>query len=92
MPISKKPTKQELRNQQDEAAIQAVIHKGGSVVSEAINTEQVTLKNLQLRLYIDQIEAIDQILRKKQGQSRRRRQSRHSWLVEAIEEKIERES
>jgi hypothetical protein len=92
MPISKKPTKQELRNQQDEAAIQAVIHKGGSVASEAINTEQVTLKNLQLQLYIDQIEAIDQILRKKQGQSRRRRQSRHSWLVEAIEEKIERES
>jgi hypothetical protein len=92
MPISKKPTKQELRNQQDEAAIQAVIHKGGSVASETINTEHVTLKNLQLRLYIDQIGAIDQILQKKQGQSRRRRQSRHSWLVEAIEEKIERES
>ena len=92
MPISKKPTKQELRNEQDEAAIQAVIHKGGSVASETINTEDVTLKNLQLRLYIDQIEAIDQILQKKQGQSRRRRQSRHSWLVEAIEEKIERES
>jgi hypothetical protein len=92
MSISKKPTKQEPTNQQDEAAIQAIIHKGGSIASETTNTEGVTLKNLQLRLYIDQIEAIDQILQKKQGQSRRRRQSRHSWLVEAIEEKIERES
>ncbi len=95
MPISKKPGEQPPHDSAappDETAIQAIIHKGGSVPTDTPHEEDVALKNLQLRLYPDQIEAIDRIIARKRGQTRRRKQSRHGWLVEAIEEKIERES
>ena len=95
MPISKKPDKQTLPNSaptQDEKAIQAIIHKGGSVATAKSLQEEDAPKNVQLRLYPDQIEVIDQIIGRNRGQSRRRKQSRHSWLIEAIEEKIDRES
>jgi hypothetical protein len=93
MPISKKPSKPtgESFGQPDEKTIQAVIHKGGSVPADNHHQDDITPKNLQLRLYPDQIDAIDGIIQQKQGQRRRPRQSRHSWLIEAIEEKIERE-
>ena len=95
MPISHKPPKatEELTTgHPDEKAIQAVIHKGGSVPTDTPHQDDIAPKNLQLRLYPDQINAIDEIIEQKQGQRRRPRQSRHSWLIEAIEEKIERES
>ena len=97
MPISPKPTNanEELTTgHPDEKAIQAVIHKGGSAPTDNQEQDQddIAPKNLQLRLYPDQINAIDEIIEQKQGQRRRPRQSRHSWLIEAIEEKIERES
>ncbi len=94
MPISKKPDKQtseDSSSQPDETAIRAIIHKGGSVPTDSTHEDDVAPKNLQLRLYLDQIEAIDQIIEQKRGQRRRPKQSRHSWLLEAIEEKIERE-
>ena len=95
MPISKKPptpTDALPIQEPNEKAIQAVIHKGGSVPADNQHQDDIAPKNLQLRLYPDQINAIDEIIEQKQGQRRRPRQSRHSWLIEAIEEKIERES
>lgn len=79
----------------DEAQVQEVIRRGGSVAADfnlpALSEEEEidALKNVQLRLYESQIQEID-VLRKKQARGRRPL-SRHAWLLQAIEEKLERE-
>ncbi len=94
MPISKKPinnTEETTTDQPNEKVIRAIIHKGGSTPADSPHENDITPKNLQLRLYPDQIDAIDQIIEQRHAIRLRPRQSRHSWLIEAIEEKIERE-
>ena len=78
MAISRKPKN---TTAVSEAAINAIIEKGGSVVNDKPDLER---KNLQLRLETDLIERIDKIRRKRMVPP-----SRHTWILEAIHEKFQ---
>lgn len=81
MAITKKPT----TNLISETYIKAIIEKGGSAVQE--EKDDTIRKNLQLRLEPNLISQIDS--------SRKLRMvppSRHSWILEAIHEKIQRDN
>ncbi len=82
MSISRKPKEQSSKT--SEAAIQAVIEKGGSVAKLKSETQK---KNVQLRLESELINQIDEI-RKRRSVS----PSRHTWILEAIHEKIQEET
>jgi len=69
---------------QNEKKVAAVIERGGHVPNE--NTTDDDLKLVQLRLMPDVVTEIDGT-----RSSRRPKPSRHSWLLEAIYEKLERE-
>lgn len=77
MAISRKPKKE---TEVSEAAIKAVIEKGGSVAQENTNTGK---KNLQLRMDEELIKKIDEDRKKRAVPP-----SRHSWILEAIHEKF----
>jgi len=78
MAISRKPKKNTAAS---EAAIKAVIEKGGSVAKDKHDSGR---KNLQLRLETDLIEQIDEIREKRTVPP-----SRHTWILEAIHEKLQ---
>lgn len=78
MAITPKP-----RRESNEKKVKELINKGGS--STRGGGERI-LKNLQVRLYSDVIEEIDRHLEKFPGKV-----SRHSWIVEAIHDKLEKE-
>ena len=78
MAISRKPKNITAAS---EAAINAIIEKGGSVMNDKPDSER---KNLQLRLETDLIEQIDKIRRKRMVPP-----SRHTWILEAIHEKLQ---
>jgi hypothetical protein len=75
MAISRKP-----KPDVSEAAIKAVIEKGGSVARDKLEAGK---KNLQLRLDTNLIAQIDQARQKKSVPP-----SRHTWILEAIHEKL----
>ncbi len=77
MAISRKPKKEA---EVSEAAIKAIIEKGGSVAQDNQDTKK---KNLQLRLDTDLINQIDQARKQKSVPP-----SRHTWILEAIHEKL----
>jgi hypothetical protein len=79
MAISRKPSKPDV----SEATINAIIEKGGSVAQDK---KEVGKKNLQLRLETDLIDQIDEIREKRTVSP-----SRHTWILEAIYEKIQKE-
>lgn len=81
MAISKKPVS---KTTASEAAITAIIEKGGSIANEKLDTGK---KNLQLRLDSDLIAQIDSARKSKSVPP-----SRHSWILEAIFEKLQKES
>ena len=77
------------RKRPSEADIQKVVNKGGSSIkSEVVEKNEDQPKSVQLRLYPDQIEAIDEVRAFRTGS---KKVSRHAWIVEAIEEKVARE-
>lgn len=81
MAITKKPTTKLI----SETDIKAIIEKGGSAVQE--EKDEAIRKNLQLRIEPNLISQIDS--------SRKLRMvppSRHSWILEAIHEKIQRDN
>ena len=89
MGIRKKPTAATAtieRPTQDENQVAALIQKGGSVATAEAG-EGIEIKNVQLRLPVPWLEQIDTSLA-----TRRLRPSRHSWLLEAVIEKLDRES
>ena len=76
----------------DEQAVLAVIQRGGTVQADHLPLEPVItdpVKNVQLRLYQSTLEEMDQARRQRAGG--RRPISRHAWMVQAIEEKLQRE-
>lgn len=98
MPVTRaprRPAKPAETSAVDEAQVQEVIRRGGSVAADLNpsalpeDEELDALKNVQLRLYESQIQEID-VIRKKQARGRRPL-SRHAWLLQAIEEKLDRE-
>ena len=96
MAISAKPNRKKSDVEQagadvDEKEVHAVINRGGRV-GAADGRESDTLKRLQLRLYTSQIVDIDNAIDKlKQDRKRFPNFSRHQFLLEAIEEKLDRE-
>ena len=96
MAISAKPNRQKSDVEQtsadvDEREVQAVINRGGHA-AEADNGESDPLRRVQLRLYTSQIADIDNAIEKlKQDRKRFPNFSRHQFLLEAIEEKLDRE-
>ena len=96
MAISAKPDRKKSDVDQkntdvDEREVQAVINRGGRT-AEADNWESDALKRVQLRLYTSQLTDIDNAIEKlKRDRKRFPNFSRHQFLLEAIEEKLDRE-
>ena len=96
MAISAKPNRQKSDVERpsadvDEREVQAVINRGGRA-AEANNGESDPLRRVQLRLYTKQIADIDNAIEKlKRDRKRFPNFSRHQFLLEAIEEKLDRE-
>jgi hypothetical protein len=82
----------ELRQEPDEQTVRKLIHKGGSVAEagRTVDPESIKPKLVQLRLYPDMLQDIDAV-REKTPMRRRRKLSRHEWILQAIEEKLARE-
>lgn len=82
--ISKKPTAKKDRS---ESEVQALIHKGGSPASSATkNKDKRDIIPVTLRLPSELSNRIEAIL-----QRRAFKLPRHTWLLEAVIEKLERE-
>ena len=96
MAISAKPNRKTSDMEQpvadvDEREVQAVINKGGRTAGTD-NWESDALKRVQLRLYASQLTDIDNAIEKlKRDRKRFPNFSRHQFLLEAIEEKLDRE-
>ena len=80
---------EEAKLKPDDARVKEIIGRGGSVANDrqedVYEDEQ---RNVQLRLYQSMIAEIDERRSKvRQG----KKPSRHSWIVAAIEEKLDRE-
>ncbi len=83
MAISRKPKTTE--KVAKEPNIAALINKGGSTAETTI--EKVEEKPILIRVPSDVIKQIDNIV-----SSKRIKTPRHTWLLEAVFEKLERES
>lgn len=83
MSISKKPVAVTNSESLSEQEVQQIINRGGSVAQSEIREDD--LKRLQLRLYASMVAEIDEACAQR---PKRYRLSRHSWIVEAIEEKL----
>lgn len=79
MALAKKPKKV------DEAQIEAIINKGGTVGEEEPKRKSTSKKKLQrvhVRIPESFLEEIDEAVEKRIGMSR------NSWILEAIQEKL----
>lgn len=76
----------------DEQTVRKLINKGGSVATEerAAIAGMEKPKSVQLRLYPEMLQEIDDV-RRQRRQKQWRASSRHEWIVQAIEEKLGRE-
>lgn len=83
MAISRKPKATE--KTQKEPDINALINKGGSTAETSIKRERE--KPILIRLPSDTLKQIDEIVSLKKIKT-----PRHTWLLEAVFEKLERES
>lgn len=83
MPISRKP---KTKPKVSEKTITEIIEKGGSVPAEK-NVKGKAEQAVNLRLPEDVLDEIDKLV-----SARRVKTSRHTWLMEAIIEKLDRES
>lgn len=92
MSISLPPSKKKV----SESQIEAIINKGGKATTESV-ARDITLdnatKSIKLVMTADEMETIKQLRDKRPApRSRKIPISVHDWVIEAIQEKIERES
>lgn len=91
MSISVSPPKKRVSEQQ----IEAIINKGGktTVESKETNADPNSTKSIKLIMTVDEMETIKQLRDKRPAKSRSRKItiSVHDWVIEAVQEKIERE-
>ena len=84
--ITRKPKRVEDQSRKPtEAQIQKVITKGGSVPSNAASPSSETM-TINIRPPVSLVEQIDQAVSRRVIKT-----SRHTWLMEAIIEKLQRE-
>lgn len=70
--------------------VEEFIQKGGSVSQETeplSGTDEADVKGLKLRLPLELLQEVDEAVKR-----RRPSPSRHQWILEAIYEKLERET
>ncbi|MGI0120211.1 hypothetical protein [Zooshikella sp. RANM57] len=67
--------------------VEEFIEQGGSVPQEAKKKKAQTIQYTQLRLTEDEVKLID-----KAREARRPKPSRHAWILEAIYEKVDKET
>ena len=85
MALSKKINKAHLNAN---PSIENLILKGGTSGGEEDenNPQKQQIKRMQLRLPLDKLAQIDQLVRARPGNP-----SRHTWFMEAIEEKLQKD-
>ncbi|MCB9352531.1 MAG: hypothetical protein H6573_34365 [Lewinellaceae bacterium] len=86
MALSRKLSKQD---DSKTPSVEALIMKGGSSGALEEEGEEVIsedLKRVQLRVPMSKLRQIDRMVKKRPGKL-----SRHTWIMEAIEEKLQRE-
>lgn len=90
MALSRKLSKEKV----DENLVQELILKGGTSGGEVEPQERLEpepeeekIMSVQLRISESKVEEIDKYVKKRPGKV-----SRHTWIMEAIEEKLRRES
>lgn len=88
MAIARKPKANAEPAARSEREIEALINKGGSVaeLTEGKGRGPSKTTNVVLRLPADMLERVDEAV-----ESRALRIPRHTWLLEAVLEKLERE-
>jgi len=94
MALSKKPNKKAPRIEDvPDEKIDKFIKQGGSSYQEfpevRPESEEDSIMRVQLRLYKSLVGEIDELLSEL---PKRKRPSRHDWLLDAIEEKLERDA
>lgn len=84
MAISRKISKPKV----EETQIEELIFKGGSSgqTETQQEPEEDIIKKVQLRISTNKIDKIDSLVNSRAGKV-----SRHTWIMEAIEEKLEKE-
>ncbi|MCE7073707.1 hypothetical protein LZG74_25590 [Dyadobacter sp. CY327] len=89
MSISLSPPKKVVSEKQ----IEAIINKGGRATVESAPSDPGATKSIKLIMTAEEMEAIKKLRDKRPPVSRSRKItiSVHDWVVEAIQEKIERE-
>lgn len=98
MAISKSPTEpvnlnNPVKKTASEKKIQDFINKGGSATAQnkktAVNDQPT--KSIKLVMTADEMDTIKELRDKRPGRNRKITISVHDWVIEAIQEKIERE-
>ena len=76
-----------------EKDIEAIIGRGGSSVSKDSSAESPTIKNFNVRILSDRLDAVNALREKrpKKALSPKLGISLQDWMMEAIEEKIRRD-
>lgn len=89
MAIARKPKPSEM--QAKEQSINALINKGGSIAEDMEdgggNTKQMEDKPILIRIPAEVVKKIDEIV-----SAKKIRTPRHTWLLEAVFEKLEKDS
>ena len=83
MAVTRKPKSQDSSTETD---VMALIEKGGSVAADKSERTRAKPQLVQLRLSREVVDRIDSVI-----QSRLVPPSRHTWLLEAVYEKLQRE-
>lgn len=90
MALSRKP-KKEKQNTIQEDKVTELILKGGSSPDDIATTKKIVsedeIKFVQLRIPVSHLNNIDDLVKKRPGKL-----SRHTWIMEAIAEKINRDN
>ncbi|NYZ69677.1 hypothetical protein H0A36_27050 [Endozoicomonas sp. SM1973] len=84
MAINRKPTQ---ANVKVSSNVESFIEQGGSVPKKAKKDKMKDIQYTQLRLTAEEVELID-----KAREGRRPKPSRHAWILEAIYDKVDKET
>lgn len=89
MAIARKPKPQGYSVGEEKVDVEALINKGGSIGGDSGSgdKERTRASTINLRIPVVLVERIDKIL-----EQRPLRTPRHTWLLEAVLEKLERDS
>lgn len=83
MALSKK-----LKKEDNIAVIESLILKGGTSGADALEAENAGgFKRVQMRIPLQELRQIDQLVSKRPGNL-----ARHTWIMEAIADKLKRDS